>query len=334
MKRLIDSIFVESYGRDKLKTGDDAAKLDLQNIADKLRIKQPFNIAYSTDSFVVNPLFFPGGDIGKLAVCGTVNDVSTSGATPLYLSIAMIIEEGFSLESLKKICKSICETAKQSNVEIVTGDTKVVEKGHCDGIFINTSGIGIIPNNINLSGANCKPGDKILVSGTLGDHGITIMAERQSLGFSADIKSDAAPLNSLISDILKAAPQTRAFRDPTRGGIASTLNEFAQQSGVSILIDEQSLPVKQSVLGACEMLGLDVVHVANEGKIIAVVPEDQAEAALLAAKNNKYGAQAAVIGQVVETENNSVGNKVYMKTIYGSKRIVDMLVGAQLPRIC
>ena len=271
MKRIIDEVFFEAYADEELLEGNDAASLPAPAAGER--------IAYSTDSFVVTPHFFPGGDIGRLAVCGTVNDVATSGAVPKYLSCGFILEEGFPVADLKRICKSMAEMAKEAGVHIVTGDTKVVNRGHGDGVFINTSGIGFIPEGVSLSGAFCKPGDKILVTGTMGDHGITIMSCREELSFSADIQTDAAPLNHLIAEVIAAAPDTRCFRDPTRGGLASTLNELAAQSGVDFIVEEGAVPVKDAVLGACEMLGYDVYHVANEGKMVCVVPAEQAEAA-------------------------------------------------------
>lgn len=325
MKRIIDEVFFEAYADEELLEGNDAASLPAPAVGDR--------IAYSTDSFVVTPHFFPGGDIGRLAVCGTVNDVATSGAVPKYLSCGFILEEGFPVADLKRICKSMAEMAKEAGVHIVTGDTKVVNRGHGDGVFINTSGIGFIPEGVSLSGAFCKPGDKILVTGTMGDHGITIMSCREELSFSADIQTDAAPLNHLIAEVIAAAPDTRCFRDPTRGGLASTLNELAAQSGVDFIVEEGAVPVKDAVLGACEMLGYDVYQVANEGKMVCVVPAEQAEAALAAMRANKYGTDAAIIGEVVETPEER-DPRVSIRTGFGALRIMDMLVGEQLPRIC
>lgn len=325
MKRIIDEVFFEAYADEELLEGNDAASLPAPAAGER--------IAYSTDSFVVTPHFFPGGDIGRLAVCGTVNDVATSGAVPKYLSCGFILEEGFPVADLKRICKSMAEMAKEAGVHIVTGDTKVVNRGHGDGVFINTSGIGFIPEGVNLSGAFCKPGDKILVTGTMGDHGITIMSCREELSFNADIQTDAAPLNHLIAEVIAAAPDTRCFRDPTRGGLASTLNELAAQSGVDFIVEEGAVPVKDAVLGACEMLGYDVYQVANEGKMVCVVPAEQAEAALSAMRANKYGADAAIIGEVVETPEER-DPRVSIRTGFGALRIMDMLVGEQLPRIC
>lgn len=325
MKRIIDEVFFEAYADEELLEGNDAASLPAPAAGER--------IAYSTDSFVVTPHFFPGGDIGRLAVCGTVNDVATSGAVPKYLSCGFILEEGFPVADLKRICKSMAEMAKEAGVHIVTGDTKVVNRGHGDGVFINTSGIGFIPEGVSLSGAFCKPGDKILVTGTMGDHGITIMSCREELSFNADIQTDAAPLNHLIGEVIAAAPDTRCFRDPTRGGLASTLNELAAQSGVDFIVEEGAVPVKDAVLGACEMLGYDVYQVANEGKMVCVVPAEQAEAALAAMRANKYGADAAIIGEVVETPEER-DPRVSIRTGFGALRIMDMLVGEQLPRIC
>ena len=325
MKRIIDEVFFEAYADEELLEGNDAASLPAPAAGER--------IAYSTDSFVVTPHFFPGGDIGRLAVCGTVNDVATSGAVPKYLSCGFILEAGFPVADLKRICTSMAEMATAAGVHSVTGDTKVVNRGHGDGVFINTSGIGFIPEGVNLSGAFCKPGDKILVSGTMGDHGITIMSCREELSFNADIQTDAAPLNHLIAEVIAAAPDTRCFRDPTRGGLASTLNELAAQSGVDFIVEEGAVPVKDAVLGACEMLGYDVYQVANEGKMVCVVPAEQAEAALAAMRANKYGADAAIIGEVVETPEER-DPRVSIRTGFGALRIMDMLVGEQLPRIC
>lgn len=325
MKRIIDEVFFEAYAGDELRCGNDAASLPAPAPGER--------IAYSTDSFVVTPHFFPGGDIGRLAVCGTVNDVATSGAVPKYLSCGFILEEGFPTADLKRICASMAEAAREAGVSIVTGDTKVVNRGHGDGVFINTSGVGFIPEGVSLSGDACRPGDKILVTGTMGDHGITIMACREELSFSADIQTDAAPLNHLIADVVAAAPDTRCFRDPTRGGLASTLNELAAQSGVDFIVEEDAVPVKDAVRGACEMLGYDVYQVANEGKMVCVVAADQADAALAAMKALPYGADAAIIGEVVEAPADRAP-RVSIRTGFGALRIMDMLVGEQLPRIC
>ncbi len=325
MKRIIDEVFFEAYAGDELRRGDDAAVLPAPTHGERL--------AFSTDSFVVSPHFFPGGDIGRLAVCGTVNDIATSGARPLYLSCGFILEEGYPIDDLRRICASMAEAAREAGVALVTGDTKVVNKGNGDGVFINTSGVGVVPAGVDLGGAKCQPGDAVLVSGTLGDHGITIMSCRESLSFSADVRSDAAPLNHLIADVLAAAPDVRCFRDPTRGGIASTLNELAGQSQVDFEVDEEAVPVRDAVRGACDMLGYDPFQVANEGKMVCVVPAAQAEAALAAMHASPYGADAAIIGTVAPARADR-GPKVYVRNAFGGRRILDMLVGEQLPRIC
>ena len=340
MKRIIDEVFFEAYAGDELLQGDDAATLApfasetaAAGSTELSTFSTEHRLAFSTDSFVVTPHFFPGGDIGRLAVCGTVNDVATSGARPLYLSCGFILEEGYPIDDLKRICSSMAEAAREAGVRIVTGDTKVVNRGHGDGVFINTSGIGVLPDGVSLSGASCQPGDKVLVTGTLGDHGITIMSCRESLSFSADIQSDAAPLNHLIRNVIDAAPDTRCFRDPTRGGLASTLNELAAQSQVDIEIEEDLIPVRPAVRGACDMLGYDVLQVANEGKMVCVVAADQAEQALAAMRATKYGENAAIIGEVAPARPDR-GPKVFVRNAFGGRRILDMLVGEQLPRIC
>lgn len=325
MKRIIDDVFAASYGSEELAQGNDAAVLPAPTPGERL--------AFSTDTFVVTPHFFPGGNIGRLAVCGTVNDVATSGAQVKYLSVGMVLEEGFPMDDLRSICETIAETAAEAGVHVVTGDTKVVNRGHGDGIYINTAGIGLIPEGRNLSGASCMPGDKVLVSGTLGDHGIAIMSQREGLSFSAPIESDAAPLNHLIAAVLQAAPDTRCFRDPTRGGLASTLNEFAQTSGVDIELDEEAVPVKAQVRAACEMLGYDPLQVANEGKMVAVVPADEADAALAAMRASRYGEHAAIVGTAVDPRR-AEGPCVRVRTPWGAERILEMVVGEQLPRIC
>ncbi|MEA5074742.1 MAG: hydrogenase expression/formation protein HypE [Coriobacteriia bacterium] len=320
MKELIEEVFVAGFGDEVLLRMDDAAALDFPGS----------RLAFSTDTYVVHPLVFPGGDIGRLAVCGTVNDVATSGARPLYLSVGFVLEEGMPVEDLKRILVSMHDAAAEAGVRIVTGDTKVVERGHGDGCYINTAGVGVLPDGVDLSGSHCRPGDVVLLSGTLGDHGLAIVSTREGLEFSTDIRTDAAPLAALVSAVLEAAPDVRCFRDPTRGGLASTLNELAGASGVSITVNETDVPVNDQVRGASEMLGYDVFQVANEGKMVAVVPPEQAEAALAAMKGAPYGAEAAIIGSVAE----SPAGKVYVRTAFGATRIMDMLVGEQLPRIC
>lgn len=321
MRDIIEQLFFEAYAGDTLRRGDDAATLDIAG----------GRVAFSTDTFVVTPHFFPGGDIGHLAVCGTVNDVATSGATPRYLSCGFVLEEGYPLDDLRRVCASMAATAKEAGVEIVTGDTKVVNRGHGDGIYINTAGIGELRDGVDLSASHIKPGDKVLVSGSIGDHGIAIISTREELSFSTQIESDAAPLNHMIVAVLDACPagSVRAFRDPTRGGLASTLNEFASTAHVDIRVDEDEVPVHDQVRGACEMLGYDVFQVANEGKMVCVCAPEAADAALAAMRADKYGAEAAIIGEVLEGD-----GRVYLRTSFGSERILDMLVGEQLPRIC
>jgi hydrogenase expression/formation protein HypE len=287
-------------------------------------------VAFTTDSYTVNPLFFPGGDIGRLAVCGTVNDLSMIGAKPLYLSLAFIIEEGLAVADLKKILASIRETASETEVKIVTGDTKVVERGSADRIFINTAGVGVVPEGVDISASNARPGDKVIVSGTIGDHGIAVLSQREGLRLQVPVPSDCAPLNGMVAEMLAVSENIHCLRDPTRGGLASTLNDFALQSSIGIKIEEDKIPVDRAVLAACELLGFDPLYIANEGKLVAVVALEDAEKVLNKIKLNKYGAEVAVIGEVV-TEH---PGKVVMKTSLGASRIVDIPVGELLPRIC
>ncbi len=308
---------------------------DLANpILDKLDDSAVFEVsgklAFTTDSYTVNPIFFPGGDIGRLAVCGTVNDLSMSGARPLYLSLAFIIEEGLPVDDLKKIVGSIKKAAGEAGVKIVTGDTKVVNQGSADKLFINTAGVGIVPEGVDISAANARPGDKIIVSGNIGDHGIAVLSKREGLNFQVPVPSDCAPLNNLVADMLAASANIHCLRDPTRGGLATTLNDFAGQSKVGIRIEEDKIPVDRAVLAACELLGLDPLHIANEGKLAAVVACEDADAILANMKQNKYGKNAVIIGEVVAEH----PGRVVMKTSLGASRIVDMPVGELLPRIC
>jgi hydrogenase expression/formation protein HypE len=279
---------------------------------------------------VINPIFFPGGDIGKLAVCGTVNDLAMSGAKPLYLSLSAIIEEGFSLGELEQVMQSIKTAAAEAEVSIITGDTKVVNRGQADKLFITTSGIGVIPLGIDISGANAKAGDKVILSGTIGDHGIAIMSQREGLRFSVPVESDCAPLNKLVSQMLEASSRIHCLRDPTRGGLATTLNELAQQSKVGIVVQETKIPVKEEVKAACELLGFDPIYVANEGKLVAIVAPEDADKVLARMKQNNYGKDAAIIGEVIHEH----PSRVIMKTKLGPSRIIDMLSGELLPRIC
>jgi len=289
-----------------------------------------YRIAFTTDSFVVDPLFFPGGDIGRLAVCGTVNDLAVGGATPLYLSIGFIIEENFTIEELKKIASSISTAAEEARIRIVTADTKVVEKGACDKVFINTSGIGIVKKGIDFSGHNAREGDKILLSGDIGDHGIAILSSREDIGFETSIKSDCAPLNLLVNDLLPHAHYIHSMRDLTRGGLATILNEIAIQSNRSITIYEDHIPLKEEVRGMCELLGLDPLYLANEGKLVAFVHSGSAEEILSLMKKNPLGKNARIIGEVVREPS----KKVTMETQVGGSRLIEMLVGEELPRIC
>lgn len=335
MREMI-ATFLSAYGSPELARGDDSAVLMLPAMAGAAAAAPHQSLAFTTDSFVVTPYFFPGGDIGRLAVSGTVNDLATSGARPWVLSMAFILEEGLPLADLEAICTSIAATAREAEISIVTGDTKVVPHGTGDGIYINTAGIGLFdrhPNNQPLSGRNCQIGDKVLLSGTLGDHGIAIIAARENLHFSTEVVSDVAPLYPLVARVLDVAPSTRCFRDPTRGGLASTINELAEQSSVSIVIDESTVPVLPAVRGACEMLGYDVFQVANEGKMVAVVSADEADAALAAMRSHPLGANAAIIGEVSAAGSPGMP-AAWVKTPLGSLRVLDMLVGEQLPRIC
>jgi hydrogenase expression/formation protein HypE len=287
-------------------------------------------LAYTTDSFVVKPLFFPGGDIGSLAVNGTVNDLAVGAAEPLWLGAAFILEEGLELETLRRVVHSMHAAAEHASVTIVTGDTKVVERGSADELFINTSGIGLVREGVHVSAGQARPGDAILVSGTLGDHGIAILARREGLEFDSALASDSAPLHTLVGDLLDATHDVHCLRDPTRGGLSSALNEIAARSGVGMELNEGSLPIRAEVRGACEMLGLDPLYVANEGKLVAVVSPGAAATALAALRGNVLGREARVIGCVTEEH----PGMVVMRTLLGTSRIVDMLAGDQLPRIC
>ncbi|MBU2608582.1 MAG: hydrogenase expression/formation protein HypE [Chloroflexi bacterium] len=302
----------------------------LSPLDDSATFEADGKLAFTTDSYVVQPIFFPGGNIGKLSVCGTVNDLAMAGAVPRYLSLAFIIEEGLLTNDLERVINSIKETAEAAGVNIVTGDTKVVDRGCADKLFINTAGIGIVPPGVNISGHHAQPGDVIILSGTIGDHGIAVLSQREGLNFMTKLESDCAPLNGLVAEMLGISAGIRCLRDPTRGGLASTLNELAEQSGVSISIEEAKIPVREEVAGACEMLGLDPLYVANEGKLVAIVDRKDAEAILEQMQKNEYGQNAAIIGEVREKHR----GRVTMKTSFGTSRIVDMLVGEPLPRIC
>jgi hydrogenase expression/formation protein HypE len=284
----------------------------------------------ATDSHVVSPLFFPGGDIGCLSVHGTVNDVAMSGALPLYLCASFILEEGFPLADLRRIVRSMAKAADEAGVNVITGDTKVVERGKGDGVFITTTGVGTVPPGVHISGDRARPGDKILLSGSLGDHGVAIMSRRENLSFGTTIESDTASLHELVAAMVAAVPGIRCLRDPTRGGLATALNELAEQSGVGMTIREMDLPIRDGVRGACEILGLDPLYVANEGKLIAICPPEQAEALLKIMQGHPLAVDAAIIGEVCEDPHHFVE----MATEFGGNRIVDWLSGEQLPRIC
>ncbi len=316
---LVKQNFVPLFDNTFLNKLDDSAVFELKG-----------RLAFTTDSYVVNPIFFPGGDIGRLSVCGTVNDLSMMGAVPKYLSIGLIIEEGLLMSDLKRVIASIKKAVQEAGVKVITGDTKVVNKGSADKLFINSAGVGAVPPGVDISGSNARVGDKVILSGSIGDHGIAVISQREGLQFSSSIKSDCAPLNKLVAGMLDTGAEIHCLRDPTRGGLASTLNEFAESSGVGIRIEEQSLPVHEGVQAACELLGFDPLYVANEGKLVAVVAANGAEKIVEAMRRNKYGKEAAIIGDVVSEH----PGRVVMKTRMGASRIVDMLVGEQLPRIC
>jgi hydrogenase expression/formation protein HypE len=318
MYQLIKEYFVPTFD---LKSLGDSAVIENMNSS---------RIALTTDSYVVSPIFFPGGNIGELAVYGTVNDLSMVGARPLYITAGLILEEGFPFEDLKKILSSMSIAADNSGIKIVAGDTKVVDRGKADGIFINTSGIGIIEDGIDISPIRVMPGDKVILSGPIGNHGISVIAERNGLSFNPPVLSDTAPLNSLVSDMLKITKEIHAMRDPTRGGLATSLKEIAIESGSCITIEENSIPVPAGVRGACELLGFDPLYVANEGILVAIVKPDMAELLVDTMKKHPLGKEACVIGDVKETPS----GMVLLSTSIGGTRIVEMLSGDQLPRIC
>ncbi len=341
MHELVEGLFLEYLRNPLLEALEDQAVFEIGvspgNIAGITGNGHPqTRVAFTTDSYVVDPIFFPGGDIGKLAVNGTVNDLAMSGARPLYLSAGFILEEGFPIEDLKRILGSMRDAAAEAGVAVVTGDTKVVQRGGADKLFINTSGIGVIESAVNFSARRAQVGDKVILSGTIGDHGTTIMIARGELELETDIESDTAPLNSLVQELIDEAASAGAFdsihsmRDPTRGGVATTLNEIALSSEVCIEIDEDLIPVREEAKGACEILGLDPLYVANEGKLIAIVAPEIAERLVNRMKQNRYGRDACIIGEV-KAEPRGI---VAMRTGFGGTRIVDMLVGEQLPRIC
>jgi len=317
---LITSLMLPSFQNDILSELHDGAAVDVDGT----------RIAFSTDTYVVDPIFFPGGDIGDLAINVTVNDIAMCGASPMFLSVGLILEEGFPVSDLERIVDSMSTSAEKAGVTVVTGDTKVVPKGAVDKIFINTSGVGLIPEGIEISSSKAGTGDKIILSGTIADHGMTILIQREGMGFESSIISDTAPLNHMVSGMLSVCSSIHVLRDPTRGGVGTALNEIAGQSDVVINIYEDKIPVRSEVAGVCELLGFDPLYVANEGKLIAFVPHEHADKVLAKMKETMPGRDACIIGEVVESN----ASKVFMKTRIGGTRIIDMLTGEQLPRIC
>ena len=317
---LVEDLFVKVLENEYLREMNDSALVEVQD----------GQIAMTTDSYVVDPIFFPGGNIGSLAVHGTVNDLAMRGARPLYLTAGFILEEGLPLELLAQIVASMAEAAREAKVLIVAGDTKVVPRGKADKIFINTAGIGIVPPGVKIGGQYAQPGDAVLINGTIGDHGMAVLCKREGLAFENEIQSDSASLNDLVAKMLDACPHIHVLRDPTRGGVATTLNEIAQQSGVGIRLFEEALPIREDVAGACELLGLDPLYVANEGKVLACVPADSAAEVLKAMQSHPLGKRACQIGEVVAADT----GRVFLRTRIGGHRLVDMLRGEQLPRIC
>jgi len=320
MAQLIDELFVAAFDNEFLRQMNDQARFPAPQ----------GRMVMSTDSHVVSPLFFPGGDIGCLSVHGTINDVAMSGARPLYLAAGFILEEGFPLTDLKRIVESMAQAAREAGVPIVTGDTKVVEQGKGDGVFITTTGIGVVPEGVNISGERARPGDRILVSGMLGDHGVAVMSLRENLTFHTSIQSDTAALHGLVAAMVAAVPDIHVLRDPTRGGLAATLNEIARQSAAGMMLHEDQLPIRGQVRAACEFLGLDPLYVANEGKLAAICAPQDAERLLQAMRTHPLGRDAAIVGEVIEDPHHFV----QMQTTFGGRRMVDWLTGEQLPRIC
>ncbi len=320
MAQLIEALFVRHFDNELLRQANDQAAFAVP----------AGRMVMSTDGHVISPLFFPGGDIGALSVHGTINDVAMAGARPLYLSAGFILEEGFALGELERIVVSMAEASRRAGVPVVTGDTKVVEKGKGDGVFITTTGVGVVPEGVTISGERARPGDAILVSGTLGDHGVAIMSSRENLSFETTIESDSAALHGLVAEMVAVAPDIHCLRDPTRGGLATTLNELAQQSRVGMRLEEAAIPVDPAVSAACELLGLDPLYVANEGKLVCICAPRDAEALLAVMRAHPLGRKAARIGEVVADEQGFV----QMETAFGGSRMVDWLAGEQLPRIC
>lgn len=325
MRDLIANIFVKSFDNPILSQLEDQATFDLYNFS-----QHGNRLAFTTDSYVVDPLFFPGSDIGELAINGTINDLAVSGAKPLYLTCSMILEEGLPIETLRKVVASMQKAAKKAGVQIVTGDTKVVNRGCADKLFINTAGIGIIPPGIDISPRHIQPGDVVIINGEIGNHGTAILIARGELALETDIESDCQPLHELVAEIIKVCPQIHAMRDATRGGLATVLNEFAQTSNLGIRINENAIPIREEVNGVCEILGLEPLYLANEGKLVIVAPPEKADLILETMRNHPTGKDASIIGEIIT---NPPGI-VLLKTAFGAERIIDMLVGDQLPRIC
>lgn len=326
---LISKVFLPPLDNPSLRAGDDAGVVQV-HIEEASGLVANTRLAISTDSHVVWPLFFPGGDIGRLAVCGTVNDIAMMGAMPLYLTAGFILEEGLDVATLTRIVASMQIAAIEAGITIVAGDTKVVQKGKADGVYINTAGVGLIPSGVEIGGARARPGDVVILSGSIGDHGIAVLEARQELGFQTEIKSDVAPLNHLVQAMMNASNQIHVLRDPTRGGLATTLNEIARQSRVGIVLDEQKIPVQPAVAAACEMLGFDPLYIANEGKLVAIVASEDAQKIIDAMHATHYGQGAVIIGKIYPEP----PGRVLMQTAIGSTRIVDILSGEILPRIC
>ena len=320
MTELVAELFQAALDNPALARGHDAALLP----------RPEGRVAMSTDGYVISPLVFPGGDIGSMAVHGTVNDLAMAGAQPVALTAGFILEEGLPLADLARIVESMARAARAVGVQVVAGDTKVVERGKADGVFITTAGMGVVPEDVDIAGDRARPGDAVLVSGTLGDHGVAVMSRRENMTFETEIESDSQPLHDLVAEMLVAAPDIHVLRDPTRGGLAAALNEIAAQSGVAIALDEAAIPVRPAVASACELLGLDPLNVANEGKLVAICPPERAEALLAAMRAHPKGREAAIIGSVRDAPE----GMVHMRTGFGGNRIVDWIAGEQLPRIC
>ena len=325
MRELIERVLLPAFDNPLLAPLEDQARIPMADL-----VAAGDRLAFTTDTYVVSPIEFSGGDIGKLAVCGTVNDLAVAGAQPLFLSCGLVLEEGFEMAALARVAQSMGQAARDAGVAIVTGDTKVVERGAADKVFINTAGIGVVPRGVDISAARARPGDVVILNGSLGDHGVAILFARNQLALDAEIASDCQPLHGLVATMLKACPDLHCLRDATRGGLATVLNEFALASRVGIHLNEAALPVKDVVRGACEILGLDPLYLANEGKLAAIVPGAAADAVLAAMRSHPAGRESAIVGEVTSEPAGSV----ILRTAFGGDRVVDMLFGEQLPRIC